>query len=34
MPRTDGRVAMLLYDPYTLKDRRQEGQFAMRWFAR
>lgn len=34
MPRTDGRAAMLLYDPYTLKDRRQEGQFAMRWFAR
>lgn len=34
MPRTDGRAAMLLYDPYTLKDRRQEGQFAMRWFVR
>jgi hypothetical protein len=34
MPRTDGRVAMLLYDPYSLKVRRQAGQFAMRWFAR
>jgi hypothetical protein len=34
MPRTDGRVAMLLYDPYTLQVRRQTGQFAMRWFAR
>jgi hypothetical protein len=34
MPRTDGRVAMLLYDPYTLQDRRQEGQFAVRWFVR
>lgn len=34
MPRTDGRVAMLLYDPYTLQDRRQDGQFAVRWFVR
>jgi hypothetical protein len=34
MPRTDGRVAMLLYDPYSLKVRRQAGQFAMRWFVR
>ena len=34
MPRTDGRAAMLLYDPYSLKVRRQAGQFAMRWFAR
>jgi len=34
MPRTDGRVAMLLYDPYSLKVRRQADQFAMRWFAR
>jgi len=34
MPRTDGRAAMLLYDPYTLKVRRQAGQFAMRWFVR
>ena len=34
MPRTDGRVAMLLYDPYTLQVRRETRQFAMRWFAR
>jgi hypothetical protein len=34
MPRTDGRVAMLLYDPYSLKVRRRAGQFAMRWFVR
>jgi hypothetical protein len=34
MPRTDGRVAMLLYDPYTLAVRRREGQFSVRWFAR
>jgi hypothetical protein len=34
MPRTDGRVAMLLYDPYTLAVRRKDGQFAMRWFVR
>ena len=34
MPRTDGRVAMLLYDPYSLEVHRQAGQFAMRWFAR
>jgi hypothetical protein len=34
MPRTDGRVAMLLYDPYSLKVRRQAGHFAMRWFVR
>jgi len=34
MPRTDGRVAMLLYDPYSLQVRRQAGQFAMRWFIR
>ena len=34
MPRTDGRVAMLLYDPYSLKVRRQAGQFDMRWFVR
>ena len=34
MPRTDGRAAMLLYDPYSLKVRRLAGQFAMRWFAR
>ena len=34
MPRTDGFVACLLYDPYTLKVRRAEGQYAIRWFAR
>ena len=34
MPRTDGRVAMLLYDPYTLQVRRETRQLAMRWFAR
>jgi hypothetical protein len=34
MPRSDGRTAMLLYDPYTLEVKRQEGQFAMRWFVR
>ena len=34
MPRTDGRVAMLLYDPYTLRVRRGTRQLAMRWFAR
>ena len=34
MPRTDGRVAMLLYDPYSLEVRRQEARFALRWFIR
>jgi len=34
MPRTDGQVAMLLYDPYSLEVRRQAGQYAMRWFVR
>jgi hypothetical protein len=34
MPRTDGFVAFLLYDPYTLKYRRVGGQHAMRWFVR
>jgi hypothetical protein len=34
MPRTDGRTAMLLYDPYTLQVRRETGHFAMRWFVR
>jgi hypothetical protein len=34
MPRSDGRVAMLLYDPYTLAARRHAGQFALRWFVR
>jgi hypothetical protein len=34
MPRTDGFVAYLLCDPYTLKFRRAKGQHAMRWFVR
>ena len=34
MPRTDGRTAMLLYDPYTLQVRRETRHFAMRWFTR
>jgi len=34
MPRTDGFVAGLLYDPYSLKYRRTEGCYAMRWFIR
>jgi len=34
MPRTDGQVAMLLYDPYSLQVRRRAGQFAIRWFVR
>jgi hypothetical protein len=34
MPRTDGHVAMLLYDPYTLRVQRRSGQFALRWFVR
>jgi hypothetical protein len=34
MPRTDGHLAQLLYDPYTLKPFRRQGRFAMRWFVR
>ncbi len=34
MPRTDGRIAQLIYDPYTLQTSRREGQYAIRWFAR
>jgi len=34
MPRTDGQVAQLLYDPYTLKPLRRQGRYALRWFAR
>jgi hypothetical protein len=34
MPRTDGFVAGLLYDPYTLRYRRTEGHYALRWFVR
>jgi len=34
MPRTDGHVAFLRYDPYTLRHDRREGRHAMRWFVR
>jgi len=34
MPRTDGHVALLLVDPYSLKFNRKEGRYAMRWFVR
>lgn len=34
LARSDGQVAMLSYDPYTLTPRRHEGRFAVRWFAR
>ncbi len=34
MPRTDGLVAGLIYDPYTLRYRRTEGHHALRWFVR
>ena len=34
MVRSDGRVEQLLYDPYTLKVRRQDGRFSLRWFVR
>jgi hypothetical protein len=33
MPRTDGRVALWLCDPYTLQFRKAEGRFPIRWFA-
>jgi hypothetical protein len=32
--RTDGYVAKLIYDPYTLEPRRETGRYAMRWFCR
>jgi hypothetical protein len=32
--RTDGRVARLVYDPYTLRPTRAEGQYEMKWFCR
>ena len=32
--RTDGRVAQLLYDPYTLEPRRREERYPIRWFVR
>jgi hypothetical protein len=34
MPRSDGFVARLLYDPYTLRCVRSEGWYALRWFVR
>ena len=34
MLRTDGHVAQLLYDPYTLEYRRQAGRYPIRWFVR
>ncbi|MBI4531454.1 MAG: hypothetical protein HY709_08005 [Candidatus Latescibacteria bacterium] len=34
MPLTDGLVARLLYDPYTLVFQRSEGRYAIRWFVR
>lgn len=34
MPRSDGFVAGLLYDPYTLRYHRSEGRYALRWFVR
>jgi hypothetical protein len=34
MPRTDGVVARLLCDPYTLQFHRSEGRYALRWFVR
>jgi hypothetical protein len=34
MPRTDGFVSSLLYDPYSLKHCRSEGHYAIRWFIR
>ncbi len=34
MPRTDGFIAMLLFDPYTLQYRRKSGQYAIRWFVK
>lgn len=32
MARTDGHVARLLYDPYTLAVRRSQATYAIRWF--
>ena len=32
MVRTDGYVARLLYDPYTLRPLRSAGRYAVRWF--
>lgn len=32
--RSDGHVALMIYDPYTLIPRRAFGQFELRWFCR
>lgn len=32
--RTDGHVASLIYDPYTLSSRREFGKYELRWFCR
>jgi hypothetical protein len=32
--RTDGHVASLIYDPYTLAPRREFGRYELRWFCR
>lgn len=32
--RTDGQVASLIYDPYTLTPRRRSGRCELRWFCR
>jgi hypothetical protein len=34
LPRTDGIVASLIYDPYTLATRRTKTRHAIRWFFR
>ena len=34
LPRTDGMVSSLIYDPYTLQTRRSKTQHAIRWFVR
>lgn len=34
MTRTDGHVALMLYDPYTLRPRRAFARCAIRWFVK
>ena len=34
MPRTDGHMALRLFDPYTLRSRDIAGRYAIRWFVR
>jgi hypothetical protein len=34
LPRTDGHVARLLYDPYTLRPARSTSRHELRWFVR